>query len=259
MRKLLFLLFPLSIALFSCGSVASKASPATMPPHPTNTSLPTPTLTIKPAVLIIPTTQSENLIFRDDFSGSLQPGWYWENEDPEKWSFTDDGWLQITAEDPNLLKEGKQTNILWRNLPEGDFAIIVHLKAAPTADSQQAAIFVYQDADHYLALYRCFCSTDGAPLQSIVAEHKLTEYDHGSGLAAYSDDDVYLKLEIKNNVINNYFAKPPGKWAGMMDWGNSKSHVRFTKVGIGVSNGGSEARENAILVGQFDYFEIVKP
>ena len=86
-----------------------------------------PTETPKPTNTPLPA----GVLFRDDFNGELQPGWEWENENPDKWTFTDDGWLQIVGEFNSLISQNQQSNLLWYPLPEGDFVITVHLKTKP--------------------------------------------------------------------------------------------------------------------------------
>jgi hypothetical protein len=73
---------------------------------------------------MIPTATPENQIFRDDFSGTLQPGWTWEHENTDRWSITSDGWLQILGEDTALLYGQAQSNLLWRELPQGDLSLL---------------------------------------------------------------------------------------------------------------------------------------
>jgi pyrimidine-specific ribonucleoside hydrolase len=124
---------------------------------PAVTSQATATLPPAPVSATVPATTPENQIFRDDFEGALQPGWTWENEKPDHWALTPDGWLQILGEDAGLLYGQAQSNLLWRELPEGNFAITVHLQAAPVVNFQQATIYLYEDLQNYIAINRGFC------------------------------------------------------------------------------------------------------
>lgn len=112
-----------------------------------------PTETPKPTNTPLPA----GVLFRDDFNGELQPGWEWENENPDKWTFTDDGWLQIVGEFNSLISQNQQSNLLWYPLPEGDFVITVHLKTKPFENFHQAAIFIYEDPENYITLNRGYC------------------------------------------------------------------------------------------------------
>ena len=221
---------------------------------PTNTEVP-PTNTPVPTATTEPTATPEGQIFRDDFDGTLQPGWRWENENSQKWSITDDGWLQIVGEDPSLITDGEQTNMLWRSLPDGNFSIIVHMKAALFANFQQAAIFIYEDPENYITInhgYCDFCKTGG---KGIYMDYKV-EGKVGTYAASFSGDEVYLKLESKDNVISGYYATSPDEWTRLGRFGNI---FKFKEVGLGVSNCGSESSSNSIVTGQYDYFEIVVP
>lgn len=69
---------------------------------------------------------------------------------------------------------------------------------------------------------------------------------------ATTAEDVYLRLESKDNTISGYFATAPDQWERLGRFGH---FFQFKKVGIGVSN----ANASSDVVGQFDYFEISQP
>jgi pyrimidine-specific ribonucleoside hydrolase len=224
---------------------------------PTASSIePTAAATVQqPQPAEIPVTATpENLVFFDGFDGALQPGWSWENEKPDEYAFTQDGWLNITGEDASLLYGQGQINLLWYELPEGDFAITVHLRADPDANFQQAAIFLYEDLENYVAINRGYCSVCSTGGNGIFMEYKI-----GGGWDAYEiafdATDLYLKLESKQNTISGYYAEAPGEWQRLGRFGN---YFTFKHVGLGVSNC-DRAGVDGDLVGSFDYFEISRP
>jgi len=135
-------------ALTACGAPATE-EPTPIPPAPEPTPVP-PTVPPEPTVEPSPelTSTPEKQIFRDDFTGELQPGWTWESENPDRWTITDDGWLQIIGEDSSLLADEQQSNLLWMDLPGGDFVITVHMKAQPIVNFQQATLYIYEDPDN---------------------------------------------------------------------------------------------------------------
>lgn len=223
--------------------------PPTITPEATTTFTPAPTATT------IPTITPENQIFRDDFSGMLQPGWTWENENPDRWSITSDGWLQILGEDLALLYGQAQSNLLWRELPTGNFAIAVHLRAIPIANFQQATIYLYEDTQNYVAINRAYCAPCGTRGNGVYMEYKIG----GAGyvyMVALQETNLYLKLESKNNVITGSYATKPGQWQRLGRFGN---YFLFKRVGLGVTNSDYESDDDADLIGLFDYFEITKP
>lgn len=255
-RNLLFALVLVSLALAACQPAA--APPTTAPveatplppadtPVPTATPLPPPTETPKPTSTPLP----EGVLFRDDFNGELQPGWTWENENPDKWTFTDDGWLQIIGEYDALLGEETQTNLLWYPLPQGNFVITAHLQTKPFEDFQQAAIFIYEDPENYITINRGYCSPCAPKGNGFYMDYKISG-EWGNYNIATSAEDVYLRLENKDNVLSGFYATAPDQWERLGRFGN---YFQFEKVGIGVSNAHAEGD----VIGLFDYFEISLP
>lgn len=225
--------------------------PSATPVPPTNTPVPTetpfPTETPKPTTTPLP----EGILFRDDFEGELQPGWEWESENPDRWTITDDGWLQIIGESSALLGQDQQNNLLWYPLPAGDFVITVHLRAKPFANFQQAAIFIYEDPENYVTINRGYCDLCPTGGNGFYMDYKIGG-QWGDYNAATNAEDVYLRLESKDNIISGYYATEPEQWKRLGRFGN---YFQFKKVGIGVSNVGAADD----VVGQFDYFEISLP
>jgi hypothetical protein len=265
--KMTIYLLVLALLIANCSPTPmAETTPPEVPTEteqiilPTNTIQPTltplpPTDAPEPTATLEPTATPEYQIFRDDFTGTLQPGWRWENEKPDRWSITEDGWLQIVGEDATLLAGEAQSNVLWRDLPEGDFAIVVHLKANPYADFHQAAIFVYEDIDNYITInhgYCSFCVSGGA---GIYMDYKVSGA-FGNYFVSFTEEDLYLKLEVKDGIVSGFYSLSPDEWTRLGRFGNI---FEFKTVGIGVSNCGSEANFNAVLTGLYDYFEIIKP
>ncbi|MEA3420932.1 MAG: hypothetical protein U9Q97_04545 [Acidobacteriota bacterium] len=213
---------------------------------PTNT--PEPTSTLEPPTL---TPLPEGILFRDDFEGSLQPGWEWENENSNKWAITDDGWLQIIGEHDDLLMTNHQNNLLWYQLPEGDFVITVHLKTKPFENFQQATIYIYENPDNFIAINRGYCDVCPTGGGGFYMEYKISG-DANAYQKATNAEDVYLRLESKDSILSGYYATEPDQWERLGRFGN---YFQFQKVGIGVTN----ARAENDVVGLFDFFEISVP
>ncbi len=257
------LTFRFLIALAISILVAGCASPqtATPPPiqqatavPPTDTPLPPPTA-IPPTDTPIPTPTNtplpEGVLFRDDFNGSLQPGWTWENENPDRWGFTQGGWLQILADDGSLLAGGTQTNMLFRDLPDGNFEIIVHLNADPAFNFQQAAIFLYEDPQHYIGINHGYCDVCVPGGKGVYMDYKIGE-TWGAYKQKFAEPDLYLKLTYEPDTISAWYALQPNEWIRLGRFGNV---FKFSRVGLGAANidvtGTGED-----LVALFDYFEI---
>lgn len=227
----------------------TPVSPTEPPPEPTAEPSPEPTPTIES------TATPENQIFRDDFTDGLQPGWEWENENPDRWTITEDGWLQIMGEDPSLLGGNAQSNLLWRPLPGGDFVITIHLKTQPLVNFQQATLYLYEDIENYVALNRGYCDlcVDGG--NAFYFEFKISGAS-GSYNQPTDATDVYIRLTREGDVISGYYADSPDQWERIGRYGGS--YFEFKRVGIGVTNADPNNVQGD-LVGQFDYIEITKP
>lgn len=226
-------------------SIPTETAVPTDTPEPTNTL--EPTETPKPTLTPLP----EGVLFRDDFEGELQPEWEWENENPDRWTITDDGWLQIVGEHDSLLSENTQSNLLWYPLPDGDFVITVHLKTNPFANFHQASIFIYEDAENHITINRGYCDICQTGGGGFYMDYKIGG-NWGNYQIATDAEDVFLRLESKDNIISGYYATEPDQWERLGRFGN---YFNFQRVGIGVSNVG--ASED--VVGLFDYFEVSRP
>lgn len=250
------------LLLIACGT--SPQTEAPMPPQeellsptpisPTATSQPTATFTPEPTPTVVPTATPENQIFRDDFNGELQPGWTWENENPDRWTFTDDGWLQIIGEDGFRLdaEVNGQSNMLWRDLPEGDLLITVHIETKPDTNFQQTAIWLYEDGDNFIVINRGFCEPCGG--NGVYMDYKI-QGSIGNYKFLTEVTDLYLRLEKTEAAISGYYALEPGQWERLGRFGN---FFDFKLVGLGVSNVDPFGADSDV-VGRYDYFEITRP
>lgn len=249
----LLTLLLLFFMLIGCASPAAP-TPTNLPPTPIPpTAEPEPTATRLPTATPKPTETplSPGVLFRDEFNGSIQPGWEWENEVPERWSFTEDGWLRIEGDDLSLLGDEFQHNLLWHDLPQGDFLITAHLKTSPYENFHQTTIYIYEDLENYIALNRGFCDICLPGGNGFYMEYKVMG-NFGAYQIATDAEDVYLRLENSNEMISGYFALEPDQWERIGRFGN---FFEFSRVGIGVTNVGAQGD----VAGQFDWFEISIP
>ena len=219
----------------------------------TSNSTPFPTLTNTPEPT--PSGSPVGQIFRDDFTGSIQAGWIWRNENPSRWAITPDGWLQILGEDTSLLADGTQSNLLCRVAPDGDFQITVHISADPIVDFQQATIYLYQDGNNYVAMNRGYCSLCDIGGSGMFMEYKFSG-SWGTYQAKTQDTDIFLRLVSQEHNITGYYALESGKWQRFGKVGNYLEHPNIC---LGVSNVDSTGIKNADLSGKFDYIEISQP
>jgi len=206
------------------------------------------------AVIAAPSVPPAGAGFRDDFTGSLQPGWIWQNENSSRWSISSDGWLEILAEDASVLSGAAQSNLLCRRAPDGDVEITAHVSANPAADFQQAALYLFQDSNNYVAINRGYCG----PCESGGAA-VFMEYKTGGTLGTYAtksqDTDLFLRLVTGGQTVTGYYAFEPDAWQSLGSAGNS---LAAPSICLGVSNA-DKAGLSADLLGRFDYIEVAGP
>lgn len=201
-----------------------------------------------------PTVTLVGQLFRDDFTGGIQAGWTWENENPSRWTITPEGWLQVIGEDASLLGNGFQNNLLCRNAPNGDFQISVHIIADPISDFQQATLYLYQDGDNYIAINRGYCSICDIGGSGLFMEYKYSG-KWGTYTVKSQDTDIFLRLVSQGEAIIGYYAFEPEDW---QRFGKIGYYLDNANICLGVSNV-DQTGINADLVGRFDYLEISLP
>jgi hypothetical protein len=136
--------------------------------------------------------------------------------------------------------------------------IEAHIKSNPTENFQQAAIYIFQDPDNYVALNIGFCSpcTTGGP--GFFMETFIDNNPFGDAYQINRDPaatDVYLRLVNQGGSITGYYATTPGEWQRAGAFGN---YFDFKSVGLGSTNSNPAGVEHDII-SQFDYFEIALP
>lgn len=207
-----------------------------------------------PAAQVLEPNPPAGPAFRDDFTGSLQPGWTWQNENPSRWSISSDGWLEILGEDASVLSGAAQSNMLCRPAPRGDVQISARLSADPSADFQQATLFLFQDADNYVAINRGYCGPCASAGGAVFMESK-TAGALTTSFAKTEDTDVFLRLAVSGQTVTASYALDAGAWQSL---GSAGSSLAAPSICLGVSNA-DKAGLSADLLGRFDYVEVVGP
>jgi len=221
--------------------------PPTDTPEPTETPLPTPTNTPMPP----------GLLFYDGFDGELDEGWIWQNEVSDKWRITDDGWLEIIAEDGALGMEGSlQTNLLLLEIPDVKrFEISSHLIANTTSNFQQAAIFFVEDSENFLKINRGYCSICPTNGDGIYTDYKYDGIDGSFKAVMIDSDEVYFRIEYdrEKGYLTAYYATEPEKWIQLR---KIPIDLNYQMIGLGATNIDVQQNLDDDLVAKFDYFEI---
>ena len=272
MQKMLPCLLLIVALATACGTAPAPTAAPTEEPalQPTATDLPptkVPTEVLTEVPTEVPTELPptatplpEGVVFRDDFNGSLQPGWTWRNEDPSRWSFVENGWLEIAGDDISLFMEDERgmINFLTRDLPDGQFEIITHIQADPNESFEQAAIYIFEDEDNYIALNTGYCGicAVGGPgffMETYIDNNPFRDFYQIRREA--STTEVKLKLVNNGESIIGFYALPDGDWQRVGAFGH---FFDFNSVGLGATNSNTEGVEEDV-VARFDYFEIRQP
>jgi hypothetical protein len=261
------LLLVIALMIAGCASAgAPTAAPEIQEPaEPAPTEVP-PTIAPTEAPTDIPTEVPpmatplpEGVLFRDDFNGSLQSGWTWRHEDPSRWSFIENGWLEIVADNVSLfMEDGDMVNFLTRDLPAGEFEIIAHVQADPDESFEQATIFIFEDEDNYIALNIGYCGVCSVAGPGFFMETIIENNPFGDAYQLpreASTTEVTLRLVNNGESIIGYYALPGGEWQRVGAFGH---FFDFNSVGLGATNSNLNGVEED-LVARFDYFEIRQP
>lgn len=214
---------------------------STNTPKPTLTSTPLPTATITPVPVI----------FRDDFTDSLQEGWKWVRESKDYWSLTKtQGWLHIDSQNGSI-HEATIRNLLMYPAPAGNFAIETKIRFKPTSNFQNAGIFIYHDNASFVHFNRAFCDqaqcvNDGLYFDS-GENNKWSSKNFATSIPA--TDVVYLRIKKDESTYSAYYSLDGQEWTLV---GIQINNLAPTFVGIEAG----QAKET--ISAEFDYFEITE-
>ena len=273
--KKITILFVVGMALVLLGCSQPTEAPPTQEPTkeqiqeptkmPTVTEVP-PTDTPEPTATPVPPTNTplpEGILFRDDFEGELQPEWKWVNEDPERWSLTSDGWLEIQAFHPGFFNpedDIAMVNLLMQPAPQGDFVLTTHLNANPDENFQQAGIFLIHDWNNYAAVLNGYCEPcipDSDGFGYIMEGFKDSKYitDGMYKGRIPKDTDVFLRLvySAADATVSGYYAVEPEQWQLV---GVIEDFPTINQIALGAANLPGPAGIEEDLIAAFDFFEV---
>jgi hypothetical protein len=128
------------------------------------------------------------------------------------------------------------------------------LEASPQSNFQQATLYIYQNADNYLAINRGFCGPCSTGGNGIFMEYKFSG-DVKAYMFAFTPTDLYLRLLNQAHSVTGYYGTDPADLQRIGSVGNFFEHF---DICLGASNA-DHAGLNEDLLGRFDYFEITQP
>jgi beta-xylosidase len=227
-------------------------------PISTDTPMPKETL-IGNELPPIPTPASQGLVvpsatpaflFRDDFNLNSNEGWFWEREDPQRWSLSENpGSLRLYLKADDC--QGLPSNIPLIKPPEGNYELVTKLDFTPVENFQFAGLMIYQDDGNNLRFGRAFCNI----IQECVGNGVYFDYyrsgkPSGSNYAAATKNlaQIFLRLQRENNDYTGFYSEDGENWQMA---GQHASDISPIGVGLvaGQSCGGG-------LAADFDYFSV---
>jgi hypothetical protein len=240
--------------MLACGLAGSPTAIPTIPPtvplELTATSIPTPTplpATMEPAL-----PQEDNLVFRDDFEGTMDEGWQWTRENKNTWSLSKEpGWLEIMAGAGHVGDDSVE-NLLLRPAPEGNFELETRLKFQPSANFQIAGLLIFESGANFIQFGRAFCDVpaptcagDGFYVDMVTGGDANPE---NFSVAAPATDTVLLRLRREGSTFTAYTSEDGTEWK-LIGTHNGEIVPLF----VGMVSGQSTSRP---IPAQFDTFMI---
>jgi len=235
--------------------VSACSQPADVPPTateapaqlPTATSLPTDTA-VPPTATITPIPQPE-LVFRDDFNGTLGEGWMWLREVTDFWSLDrSPGYLQIRLQ-PGSLGLAYPKNLLLRDAPGPHYRIITSFKFDPKRNYQFAGLLVYQDDENAVQFGRAFCNAPNTCVGSGLYFDNINETFSGTNFATQAGGtaDGFLRLTRDRSTYTAEYSNDGTDWIFI---GKHEAFLADQRIGLIAAQGPQSA------IAEFDFFEV---
>jgi regulation of enolase protein 1 (concanavalin A-like superfamily) len=192
-------------------------------------------------------------VWRDEFNTeSLDPAWFWLNENPDGWRFTEPrGFLQI---DTSAHPTGGE-NLLLRSGALGNFTIETRVLFAPGSNFQFAGLVVYQDQANFLQLGRAFCDVPDVCVGNGIYFDYIRDGDLVDGNFATATGqtlgEAYLRLELRGRRITAFYSANGEDWQRI---GRHEVPPSFQVNGVGLTS--SQNYFGEAIPADFDYFSL---
>jgi hypothetical protein len=196
--------------------------------------------------------KSNPMIWRDDFDGTLQPGWKWVNENPGEWSLTErPGFLTIWT---SPFGTGGQ-NLLLRPAPVGDFTIETYEIFQPFENFDFAGLVLWQDEGNFLQFGRAYCDIEGvcagnAIYFDIVLNGGFPKSNFPTQVE--NPDEAYLRLISQGSIVKAYYSGNGFDWV-KIDEHSLPQGFRINAVGL---TSAQHVPDSGAIPADFDYFTL---
>ena len=193
--------------------------------------------------------------FIDGFDGALADGWYWINENPDRWNLTEaPGSLRIYTSPSGTGIE----NLLLRGVAPGDFAIETHLLFEPDANFQLAGLVIWQDEFNFLQFGRAFCDIPEQCAGNGIYFDYVAGGELQNGNFAIPVDvpnEAYLRLERRGEMVRALFSYEGITW---FEIGTHWIAPDFLANGVGLTSAQDFFDPYEPAPADFDYFELTQ-
>jgi hypothetical protein len=265
----LVILIAVSFLLVACGGAAPEPTeilPTDIPPTDVPpTEPPPPADTPEPTVDLGPPPTPDPVIFLDEFDGGVAEGWEWLNEDPERWSVTNEGWLTITAANPGMgasESEFATVNLLTRPAPDGDFVVTTRIKADPHENFKQGTLYLLGEPKDFVAILIGFCDlclpdNDGFGIfmEAFKGDENMLEFPFIGRDPQQTDYYLRLVYSVESNTVTGYYASEPDNWQPAFTVNDAPA---FDRVALGTGNLPGPDGSSYDLEAYYDYLEIAR-
>ncbi len=156
--------------------------------------------------------------FSDEFnSPTLDPRWYWINEDQIHWSLTaSSGNLRIIGITGDMwMTCNNPTNLLLQQAPQDNFEVLTKLSIHPTTDYQQGGLIIFKDLDNYAKLDVLWSNVAGGENVEFIREQngEVPPSLSWPFFAVDLNQPVFLKITKFGNTYTGFYSSNGQVWS----------------------------------------------
>jgi hypothetical protein len=202
-----------------------------------------------------PTDVSPAGPFRDDFEGSLDPGWSWLQGDFSGWTLSNmPGWLRLNLSTGSFRGATPPGNLLVRPAPSNDFDLKAWLRFSPIRNFEFAGVVVVFDDHSVLQFGRGYCQGSAGSGGCIGDGLYFDNLQDGSPVGgnfatqSYLGVDYLLRLQRQGSSYSASYSPDDSAWVSL-----GSHSVDRPPVSVGLIAAQAETPGN---YADFDYVEI---
>ena len=215
-------------------------------------------------------SDSESILFHDDFDGVLSDDWELIREVPTQWSLSEKpGFLRIvldwgsliTTVDGVVRSDAKPPNnilLLRREFTDEDFEITTYVEFEPTRNYQLAGLIVYKDDTNGVVFGRAFCDTPppACSNNSIYHDNVINgefgeNYAYSNANKVVSEIKAHLRVRREGTTYTGYYSEDGENW---IEIGSHTNDFNSSPLRVGLMTGQDEQPGNTTA--DFDYFTV---